>query len=77
MLTFDQVRRTQTVNVVILDDDVSDGVKEFSLQVLPVDMQLRSPLAESTVQILDNESKHLGVGSYECVCVCVCVCVLG
>ena len=56
MLTFDSVRRTQTVNVVILDDDVSDGIKEFFLQVLPVDTQLPSPLAESTVRILDNES---------------------
>ena len=69
MLTFDQVRRTQTVSVVILDDDVSDGVKEFSLQVLPVDTQLRSPLAESTVRIFDNESKYL-------LAMCVCVCVL-
>ena len=56
MLTFDSVRRTQTVNVVILDDDVSDGIKEFFLQVLPIDTQLPSPLAESTVRILDNES---------------------
>ena len=57
MLTFDPVRTTQTVSVAVLDDDVSDGIKEFFLQVLPLNTQLPSPLAESTVRIFDNESK--------------------
>ena len=56
-MTFDPVRTTQTVSVAILDDDVSDGIKEFFLQVLPLNTQLPSPLTESTVRIFDNESK--------------------
>ena len=65
VLTFDQSTRQQTASVTIVDDEIGDGVKEFSLLVLPEDSELPSPLAEATVQIIDNESM-------ECVRVGVC-----
>ena len=56
MLVFDQATRQQGASVTIIDNEIGDGIKEFSLLVLPEDSELPSPLAEATVQIIDNES---------------------
>lgn len=68
---FDQATRQQGASVTIIDNEIGDGIKEFSLLVLPEDSELPSPLAEATVQIIDNESMECvreGVCEGESVC---------
>ena len=66
-----------TFSVILLDDEISEGLEDFDLQIVLVDEALGDPgvLVEASVLIFDNEGVCVCVCVYVCVYVCVCVCV--
>lgn len=63
-LTFRPDSRTVSTIVPLIDDDLNEGLEEFTLQLVLTDEQLGMPdvLRESTVRIFDDE------GTYICTC---------
>ena len=57
ILTFRPDSRTVSVTIPLIDDDLNEGLEEFTLQLVLTDEQLGMPdiLRESTVRILDDE----------------------
>ncbi len=88
-LTFRPGVTTATRTVFLLDDQISEGLENFEVQVVLVDQELGDPgvVVSATVLVFDNEStlKGGGMASVGGVCVwrgryvcgggAVCVCV--
>ena len=57
ILTFRPNSRIVNSDVILYDDDINEGLEEFTLQLILTDQQLGRPgiLRESTVRIIDNE----------------------
>ncbi len=57
ILTFRPDSRTVSTAVPLIDDDLNEGLEEFTLQLVLTDEQLGMPdvLRESTVRIFDDE----------------------
>ncbi len=60
-LTFTPTSVTREVRVRILDDGRSEGLEDFSVDMVLVDEKLGQPgvITQALVQILDDESKEM------------------
>ncbi len=72
-LTFGPGVTTATRTVFLLDDQISEGLEDFEVQVVLVDQELGDPgvVVSATVLVFDNESTLKGgcVEGAGCVCV--------
>ena len=78
-MTFRPDSRTDSVVITLLDDDLNEGLEEFTLQLVLTDEQLGMPdvLRESTVRIFDDEGVYVQarVHDLQVACISSMVCI--
>ena len=72
-MTFRPDSRTDSVVITLLDDDLNEGLEEFTLQLVLTDEQLGMPdvLRESTVRIFDDEGVYVQARVHDLQVACI------